>query len=81
MTVVNDNDEKGQLLYERMIYVEFLEFIGRVALIWFIGTEQEEEKLGTKIFHIIEEMLLTIKLHAEFPNDEEEIVSASDDED
>jgi hypothetical protein len=31
MTVISDSDEKGQLQYMRMTFVEFLELIGRSA--------------------------------------------------
>ena len=57
MTVIADNDDKGQKEYERMNHIEFLEFIGRIAVIRFMGSELENVGLGEKIGYILDDLL------------------------
>lgn len=45
-TVINDNDEKGQATLLRMTFVEFQEFIGRVAATKFLYTEMQNIPLS-----------------------------------
>lgn len=59
-TVINDNDEKGQAALLRMTFVEFLEFIGRLAVVKFLETEMEELPLGQKIAYILDDLFAVI---------------------
>jgi len=55
-TVIEDNTAKGIQLAENLTYPEFLEFVGRLALLKFLGSELEDEPLVTKIGYILDEM-------------------------
>ena len=45
MSVINDCDARGPLEYQRMVFVEFLEFLARLAVMRFSGTELEDYTL------------------------------------
>jgi len=45
-----------------MKLVEFLEFIGRLAILKFQGTELEQERLVTKISYILDELFAPLGL-------------------
>ena len=57
MTVVNELDQSGELQYKRLQYVEFLEFLARIADLFFEGSEMEGLELHEKIEHILDEIL------------------------
>lgn len=59
-TVVNDKEDRGQLTLERLTYVEFLEAIGRVAVVKFLQSELEELPLSEKICSILDELFAVI---------------------
>ena len=79
-TVVNDNEEKGQAALQKMQFVEFLEFIGRISMVKFLGTEMEELSLTTKIAYIMDDMFPLVGLSRNEVQIEEEEVSESDTE-
>ena len=60
--VTNEQEEKNILQYERMNYNEFLEFIARIADIWFEGTEMEELPLYRKVEYFLERLLKLVDL-------------------
>ena len=41
MTVVEESNKEAVLTYNKLIYVEFLEFLGRIAELYFSGSEME----------------------------------------
>ena len=43
--------------YYRMVYVEFLEFLARVAECYFAGSEMEDLELANKIEYLLDEIL------------------------
>ena len=64
-----------------MFYPEFLEFIGRLAILKFLGSELEEEPLAVKIGYILDEMFSTIKLERVMVDrDAFDVMSDSDDD-
>lgn len=60
--MTNEQEEKNILQYERMNYNEFLEFIARIADIWFEGTEMEEIPLYRKVEYFLERLLKLVDL-------------------
>ena len=56
--VVNELDAKDFGSYDRMNYVEFLEFISRCSDFWFAGTEMKDYPLWRKIEYFVERMFL-----------------------
>ena len=81
MTVVEDTSEKGVKELEHMRIVELLEFIGRLAIIKFLGTELENEPLATKISYILDELFAPIGLVKEDPISSVEVETTSESED
>mmetsp|Transcript_22532 Transcript_22532/g.30159 ORF Transcript_22532/g.30159 Transcript_22532/m.30159 type:complete len:171 (+) Transcript_22532:1298-1810(+) len=57
MTVVNDIDPEGIKQYRKLTKVEFLEFLSRVADLFFQESEMEDLQLYEKIEHILDEVL------------------------
>ena len=57
MTVINELDAAGELQYTKLLYVEFLEFIARIADLFFAGSEMAGLELHEKIEHILDEIL------------------------
>lgn len=57
---MNDKEDRGQLTLERLTYVEFLEAIGRVAVVKFLQSELEELPLSEKICSILDELFAVI---------------------
>ena len=56
-TVVNEQDEKQVVNYERLSFVEFLEWIGRLADLHFKGSEMEEITLDEKLEYVLDDLL------------------------
>ena len=42
MTVIDENSNDAIIQYNKLIYVEFLEFLGRIAELYFKGSEMED---------------------------------------
>ena len=45
------------MAYNQMVFVELLEFLARVAELYFEGSEMEELELHTKLEHLLDEIL------------------------
>eukprot|EP00353_Schmidingerella_taraikaensis_P003867 CAMPEP_0185570962 /NCGR_PEP_ID=MMETSP0434-20130131/3068_1 /TAXON_ID=626734 ORGANISM="Favella taraikaensis, Strain Fe Narragansett Bay" /NCGR_SAMPLE_ID=MMETSP0434 /ASSEMBLY_ACC=CAM_ASM_000379 /LENGTH=49 /DNA_ID=CAMNT_0028186191 /DNA_START=1959 /DNA_END=2108 /DNA_ORIENTATION=- len=45
MSVVEETSSEAKVLYQKMVYVEFLEFLGRIAELYFEGSEMEDLEL------------------------------------
>ena len=43
--------------YNKLSYVEFLEFLARIAELYFEGSEMEELELNIKLEYLLDEML------------------------
>lgn len=56
MTVICDIDPKGVKHYGRIIKVEFLEFLSRIADLFFAESEMEDLNLYEKIEHVLDEL-------------------------
>lgn len=56
MTVINEQDKDAAHKYNKLVYVEFLEFIARLAMTLFDGTELEEKELHEKIELVLDEI-------------------------
>lgn len=80
MTVI---DESHDIIakYKRIQYVEFLEFLGRVAMCKFNGTEMDALPLCTKIEYVLDDILpLVGEKRKEAKRSVADEVSESDDE-
>lgn len=56
MTVVEETNPDSIVTYGKLLYVEFLETIARVAEQYFLGSEMEELELHLKIEFLLDEM-------------------------
>ena len=56
MTVVNESDSEAIKQYSNISKVEFLEFIARIADLFFKESEMEDLTLYEKIEHILDEV-------------------------
>jgi len=45
MTVVEETSPDSKQIYNKLVYVEFLEFLGRIAQLYFEGSEMEDLEL------------------------------------
>ena len=79
-TIVEINTQKGMFQAYRLEEVEFLEFIGRLAVLKFHGTELEETNLSTKIGYILDEIFSTINTERNIPDEKVYLESTSEDE-
>ena len=57
MTVVEESNKEAVLTYNKLIYVEFLEFLGRIAELYFSGSEMEGLELWQKLEYLLDEIL------------------------
>lgn len=57
MTVIEETNFEAVQAYKKLQYVEFLEFLGRVAELYFEGSEMEELELYQKIEYLLDELL------------------------
>ena len=55
--MVAEQDLTANQYYARLSYLEFLEFITRISLTLFEGTEMEEISHAQKVEHFLEHML------------------------
>ena len=60
MTVVEETSTESRIIYNKLIYVEFLEFLGRIAGLYFDGSEMEGLELYQKLEYLLDEILPTI---------------------
>ena len=60
MSVVEESSTEALRQYEKLLYVEFLEFLGRTAEQYFLGSEMEELELHHKIEYLLDEILTVI---------------------
>jgi hypothetical protein len=67
--------------YFRIVFVEFLELIGRAAELKFKDSDLEDIKLSEKIGFILDDLLRTIKAKRKDPKEIDKFVSISDDSD
>ena len=70
MTVVEELSNEATITYNKLIYVEFLEFLGRIAELYFAGSEMEDLALWKKLEYLLDELLpivgaKRIKQHSE----------------
>lgn len=59
MTVVNEAEESSTK-YKRLVFVEFLEMIGRIADIKFRGSEMDSLPLPKKLEFILDDLLTLV---------------------
>ena len=57
MSVVDETSHEALSTYNKMIFVEFLEFLGRIAELYFEGSEMEELELHQKLEFLLDEIL------------------------
>ena len=78
MTVVNENSEDGERQYNKLLFVEFLEAIARVAHQKFRDSELSQLALHHKIEHILDELFVHFGLTRSTQGIVEEEVTDSD---
>ena len=57
MGVAEELNRDATRKYTNMIYVEFLEFLARIAELYFEGSEMEDLELNIKLEYLLDEML------------------------
>ena len=57
MSVIEELDPEKAQGYKQMIFVEYLEFLARVAELYFEGSEMEELDLHVKLEYLLDELL------------------------
>ena len=57
MSVVEETNQEAVNIYEKLLYVEFLEFLARIAEQYFEESEMEELELHHKIEYLLDEIL------------------------
>ena len=65
MTIINEQEKESANKYKKLVYVEFLEFIARLALKLFKGSEMEELTLNQKVETILDYMFDYLHLKRE----------------
>ena len=60
MSVVNELDKKSQVTYIQITYVEFLEFLARIAELVFADTEMFDLMLSEKIGLMLDDLLTVV---------------------
>lgn len=70
----------GVAEYDKLSYVEFLEMIGRIASVKYLGTDFEQEHLLCKIEYVLDIILKIVGLERLEPISQEVDSSESDDE-
>ena len=79
--MIRDSDEQGQLQYQRLAFVEFLEFVARLAVMRFSGTELEDYSLKEKLEFVLDDLFRVIGESRVLKEEEDpEEVSESDDD-
>jgi len=59
-TVVSEFERNSLQEYSKLNYVEFLEFLARIAELYFEGSEMEELELHSKIEYLLDEILTLV---------------------
>ena len=59
--IVNEFDSDSLMQYHKLSYVEFLEFLARIAVLYFEGSEMEELELHEKLEYLLDEILPIIE--------------------
>jgi hypothetical protein len=80
MTIINEQEKDSTNKYKKLVYVEFLEFIARIALKLFKDSELEELQLNEKIETVLDYMFDYLHLEKEKQEIHVEEFSASDDD-
>ena len=57
MGVAEELNRDATRKYTNMSYVEFLEFLARIAELYFEGSEMEELELNVKLEYLLDEIL------------------------
>ena len=60
MSVINELDKKSQVTYIQITFVEFLEFLARIAELHFKDSEMEELLLSEKIGFMLDDLLTVV---------------------
>lgn len=60
MTVIEETNQEAAQNYEKLLYVEFLEFLGRIAEQYFSESEMVELELYQKIEFLLDEILIIV---------------------
>ena len=61
MSIVEESNLDSIKAYDKMQFVEFLEFLARVAELYFEGSEMEELELYVKLEYLLDEILPIVK--------------------
>lgn len=75
-TVVNETKNYSE--YDKLVFVEFLELLGRIASIKYLGTDFEKEPLIRRIEYVLELILKLVNLERLEPISQEIDSSESD---
>ena len=62
MTVLNEMDTKNNRSYSYLVFVEFLEFIARVADLSFVDSELEELPLEDKLEYLLTDLFPIVNM-------------------
>ena len=62
MTIVDEGTLDALITYNKLIYVEFLEFLSRIAELYFAGSEMEDLTLNAKLEYLLDELLPIINV-------------------
>ena len=57
MTVIEETSPEAKVTYNKLVFVEFLEFLGRIAELYFEGSEMEGLLLFEKLEFLLDELL------------------------
>ena len=57
MSVIEETNPDHTDLYHQLLFVEFLEFLARIAELYFEGSEMEELELSVKLEYLLDELL------------------------
>ena len=57
MTVIEESNPDAASAYHKMVYVEFLEFLARIAELYFEESEMEDLELHIKLEYLLDELL------------------------
>lgn len=80
-TIVSDFEDSGLSEYNKLNFLEFLEFFARVAMMRFYHTELEKEDLSYKIEHLMDVVFQKCLQCERVKEPEDEYHSADSDED
>ena len=61
MIIIEETAQDAEMQYKKLLYVEFLEFLARIAVLYFEGSEMEELELHEKLEYLLDEILPIIE--------------------